>query len=417
MITSFSEGILNAVSFEKTDGPRDLNGIISQSYAAMSEYSNLLGTALAEYIPDPGSFRYLDLVLSRHDIGFAVANGFEEDLWKVLCSDNLKARHFLLSLPDPQTANAVLMRNKSDWGQLVRSRFDFVTLVSFANEHSSEVIKRNLALFLLGTLEDMDLGFAESERNTWRILLASMLVSIAPSVDQFHRRPLKLAVLISGQIRPGFKDSIEALLGALPDAVEADLFLSTWLKTGISKRTAEGTAPEAELSATVLEDEGMVSLFKHIDIEDEDSFDFTSNQAKQHYKLWRCFEVADRAEGYDLCLRLRPDLLLLGEIPAAVFDHAYTRAISPYSLLSVAGQAVRTDMHAPYLYMSDNIALGRPCAYASYADTWNSADKMKEKFPREAPQDWYGHVSLCCSLLAAPILVTRCADFPKFKLL
>ena len=275
---------------------------------------------------------------------------------------------------------------------MIRDRFDTLYFIAVLNTLTTPELRVRFARFLIQTILAEPLGFGPAVQARWVRLLS---VFAEPDTELFGEafrlglpettRSIKVAVLISGQIRQGFGDVITTLQHSLPNTVSADLILSTWAKTGRSKRAEEGEQKiraEDEIAAL-----GLTEAFAKIDIEDEDGLEFSNNQEKQHYKLWRTFEQAEALGDYDLYLRMRPDLLLETSLAPEMFSRALRARQGDQLIWGPAPLCARTDLHEPYIYVSDNFALAQPAAYRRFANTWNNLERVKDMFGMNAPRD------------------------------
>lgn len=142
---------------------------------------------------------------------------------------------------------------------------------------------------------------------------------------------------------------------------------------------------------------------EHVILEDDSAarFDSFSNQQKMHYKIHAADQMAQEHGGFDLHMRLRPDLAmgLVGfdwrDLKEACAATPVIFAEKPYGL------------HYANLMIGDQCAIGTPEVMALYAGTWESFPKLSQAGLARCPDAFTGHVSLAMTAWCHGITVTR----------
>ena len=249
------------------------------------------------------------------------------------------------------------------------------------------------------------------------------------------RRKPKVAICLSGQLR-GYEKALTTWKKTILRGIEPVFFVHTW--SGIGRSDAQpfryvlpfaGTAfPEAyrqvalsmgydamraqypalftALAAgnvTTPEDLKDVYGTDHVVVENDTDSQFAdfTNQQKMHYKIHAADQMAQVCGGFDLHMRLRPDLAinLVGfdwrDLASACAARPVIFAEKPYGL------------HYDNLMIGDQCAVGTPEALRIYADTWNSFGQMADAGLGRCPATLTGHVSLAMTAYTCGLAVDR----------
>lgn len=244
-------------------------------------------------------------------------------------------------------------------------------------------------------------------------------------------KKLSVALLISGQVR-GVEAAVESWSKYFNfSEVELDIYLSSWENSGHPKKldwnrigSAENIdliknfynsqsqekilselqrfLPPKKLSDQYLKD--ILSKYLkpnsiQIDLEDDNNFLDFSNPMKLYYKIERCFKMSEENKRYDLYIRLRPDILISGNVidikdlykDIVVSNKIYTQY--PY-ILEYYGFGV-----------DDKIAFATYDVMKTYSYTWSQDYDIKEQM--------MGHVNLAYNLFNHSINVVK---IPELKI-
>jgi hypothetical protein len=245
----------------------------------------------------------------------------------------------------------------------------------------------------------------------------------------------KVAICLSGQLR-GYRAALETWKETILRGIEPVFFIHSW--EGIGRSGAEpfryvlpfegehfsetykeigtnlGYAAMQErypslfaalAAGSTVDAETLKAAYgtDHVVLEDDGAerfADFT-NQQKMHYKIHAADQMAQDHGGFDLHMRLRPDLAmgLVG------FDWRDLKAAADAAPVIFAEKPA--GLHYPNLMIGDQCALGRPEAMALYAGTWQSFPKLAAAGLARCPDAFTGHVSLALTTWAQGIDVTR----------
>ena len=141
----------------------------------------------------------------------------------------------------------------------------------------------------------------------------------------------------------------------------------------------------------------------HVILEDDSAARFGdfSNQQKMHYKIHAADQMAQDHGGFDLHMRLRPDLAmgLVGfdwrDLKEACAARPVLFAEKPYGL------------HYANLMIGDQCAVASPQVMALYAGTWDSFPDLAQAGLARCPEAFTGHVSLALTAWCHGIAVER----------
>lgn len=242
-----------------------------------------------------------------------------------------------------------------------------------------------------------------------------------PFLATLQRKP-KIALCLSGQLR-GYQSALKSWKARLYPTIEPHVFVHSWSDIGRSeaapsrsvlpfagaaftkayqevgvttdlatlksryptlfKKLAEGaTVTQAQLQTTYDTD--------HVVLEDDKSEKFAhfTNQQKMHYKIHAADELARAKGGFDLILRIRPDL----SIRDLAFSWSALRAALQDAPLLFAERGY--GLHYGMLMIGDQFAIGSPDAMKTYANTWTTFPNLAARNFYKVPAVFTGHVSL-----------------------
>lgn len=117
-----------------------------------------------------------------------------------------------------------------------------------------------------------------------------------------------------------------------------------------------------------------------IDIENEEDYQEYTNSMKLYHKIKRCFLLADKYRGYDLYIRIRPDLVIEGA--AQNFYEIYNDI------------HMKNTMYCCYSFVfdfygfgvDDKLAIGERQTMQIYSETWD--------FSKQFLKGMAGHINL-----------------------
>jgi len=192
--------------------------------------------------------------------------------------------------------------------------------------------------------EPLTIGSNVKGNAKWKKLCRNYLLnnSSSATLQNQEGRPLKIAVLISGQFR-GYKEVLPKVIDEIIKPLNADVYIHSWKQVGFriptsleANRTFSGEFLQVWRDYLLQNDvEGLKNLFpnlfgylENIDsldtecvinllnpkravFEDADCFLDWSGWKCMHYKMKSCFELANAHDKYDAYIRIRPDKELL----------------------------------------------------------------------------------------------------------
>ncbi|MFT7136697.1 MAG: hypothetical protein ACI80I_002704 [Akkermansiaceae bacterium] len=245
----------------------------------------------------------------------------------------------------------------------------------------------------------------------------------------------KVAICLSGQLR-GYETALATWRKTILRNVEPVFFLHTW--TGIGRSDAQpfryvlpfaGTAfPDAYrqvalsmgydamrarypalytalAAGNMATPEHLKAIYgtDHVVLEDDADAQFASftNQQKMHYKIHAADQMAQSCGGFDLHMRLRPDLAikLVGfdwrDLASACAARPMVFAEKPFGL------------HYRNLMIGDQCAIGTPDVMRLYSGTWDSFSPLAQAGLGRCPKHLTGHVSLAMTAYTNGLVVER----------
>lgn len=245
----------------------------------------------------------------------------------------------------------------------------------------------------------------------------------------------RVAICLSGQLR-GYTAALETWKETILRSIEPVFFIHSWEGIGRSgaepfryvlpfegKRFAEAYKKIGTAQGYATMQERYPSLFTalaagntvdadtlkeaygtdHVVLEDdgEERFADFSNQQKMHYKIHAADQMAQDHGGFDLHMRLRPDLAmgLVG------FDWRDLKAAADAAPVIFAEKPA--GLHYHNLMIGDQCAVGRPEVMALYAGTWERFPKLAEARLARCPDTFTGHVSLALTAWTQGVAVDR----------
>jgi hypothetical protein len=113
----------------------------------------------------------------------------------------------------------------------------------------------------------------------------------------------------------------------------------------------------------------------HVEIDDEDAEAFRGfgNSDKMHYKIERCFRMAEASSAeFDLVLRMRPDK----PVSLAAFD--WRDMLAAAKSRPALWCETPIGVHYGALLMGDQFAIGAPRPSRLYAETWSRTKALRE---------------------------------------
>ena len=308
-----------------------------------------------------------------------------------------------------------------------------------------EAVDRERRALAAASGDDPEPAMAKLEARPRQALWAAWNLAGArvPAITRLRRRP-RVAVCISGQLR-GFRQTWETWRPLLA-GVDATVFVSSWSRIGRgtpepfrSVLPFEGNAFATEYRAlgtdmgldglrerypvlfTAFESSGVVTRSElselygtpHIELDDESAAAFRGfgNSDKMHYKVERCFRMAQESgEEYDLILRMRPDK----PIVAVAFDWADMLTAARARPVLYCETAI--GVHYGALLMGDQFALGAPGPSALYAETWSRTVALRKLDLFKFEPELTGHSSMAQSCWLHGVDVRKVpVKFGKFQ--
>ncbi|MGR6331211.1 hypothetical protein ACU5AX_19290 [Sphingomonas sp. XXL09] len=236
------------------------------------------------------------------------------------------------------------------------------------------------------------------------------------------RRRLRVAICISGQLR-GFRRAWPTWRPLLAD-VDATVFVDSWRKIGhgtpepfrstLPFEGAEFCAAYKRVGTEIgleelrlryptlfaaldqggtVDERTLQAVYRtpHVRLDDETDAAFAAftNSDKMYYKIQRCSEMMQSADGdFDLVVRFRPDK----PIQLVAFQWAELLA----ALRARPALYAETALGAHYgaLLMGDQVAIGLPEAMRVYAGTFSLSPPIAALAPYRMEQRLWGHTSI-----------------------
>lgn len=257
-------------------------------------------------------------------------------------------------------------------------------------------------------------------------------------------RRLRVAVCVSGQLR-GFRSAIQSwdLLGLQEHDV--DTYVHTWKVIGrrfpdalqahrvftghflavykdvyhrLSRRGIETQYPHFSRlfdgqEEVALDDLRTTYKTENIVIQDDRAADFQqlNTVMKMHYKIECCFaDIARTRKDYDLILRIRPDLLVEGQIPldlASLCQRSGRERVIYANFPAMISSGIvswRLGACVPMM-IGDLFALGTPASMKSYGSVYSDNLLAIQEDTFGLPKGFLAHTSLALLLMRAGVFV------------
>jgi hypothetical protein len=245
----------------------------------------------------------------------------------------------------------------------------------------------------------------------------------------------KVAICLSGQLR-GYETALDTWKKTILRTIEPVFFIHSW--TGIGRSDAQPfryvlpfagetfgdayrqvalsvgyDAMRAQYSAlfmalaagNMVTPEQLKAIYgtEHVILDDDADpwFAALTNQQKMHYKIHAADQMAQSFGGFDLHMRLRPDLAikLVGfdwrDLASACAARPVIFAEKPYGL------------HYNNLMIGDQCAVGTPDAMRLYSGTSDSFLSLAQAGLGRCPEQLTGHVSLAMTAYTSGLAVER----------
>lgn len=245
-----------------------------------------------------------------------------------------------------------------------------------------------------------------------------------PQSQQVVKRPLKIAVCISGQLR-GFKQAFEVFKKTSFFNHEVDVFVSVWENKGRKKIhpahldrifpkpfaqvlsnfvTSYGVprlqekVPSlfAKLNQVSLVSESeLISVYnpKKLLIFNDNEYEGFSNMEKMYFMINQCWNLIEVPEQYDLVVRLRPDK----ELISCNLD-LVSLASEEYANCLVTD--ADPNIHTDDIYVGDQFAVGSPKVLRAYSEIFSKYSSSKsELFKVEGYRQLLPHSTIFAQML------------------
>jgi hypothetical protein len=255
-----------------------------------------------------------------------------------------------------------------------------------------------------------------------------------PFLNSGQRR-VRLAVCLSGQLR-GYEAALASWRQTLLTHVDATFFIHSWRNVGRSDakpfryvlpfagRSFPETYRQIALAAGYeamrdryptlfraladgarVDEVGLSALYDtdHVILEDDGDAAFAafSNQDKMHYKIAAADRMAQEAGGFDLHLRLRPDLATR----LRAFDWRDMAVACRARPVLYAEKP--PGLHYGVLMQGDQFALATPATMQAYAGAWDRLPPFARAGFAGCPPAFTGHTSLAFGAWMQGIAVER----------
>lgn len=262
---------------------------------------------------------------------------------------------------------------------------------------------------------------------------------IEDQVTAVNKRPLKIAICISGQLR-GFSKTRDSfnLIGL--EKHDVDYYVCVWRDIGRKRPHGNKhldrifTPNVAQAFSDILTnqhhsffDSHFTNLSdylnkkedvthkelcdvygtKNVKIMEDGDFSFMNNNQKMYMMINRCWTMIKNPAEYDLIVRIRPDK----EIKSFDLDLNYfSKHYSNDTIIADKTGSIHTDD----VFMGDQFAMSGPKVMEIYSSTFTRCFERKGVFKFDEYSELKPHTSLCASMLYEDVNIIDGSNYIKF---